>query len=126
MGNLNLIACNTKPINVLHDHNTGILSLNCEYENIFSVTLKANITGLILSNARINGVYTIYVLNNEKTPKQINHILYGDIEQINKTSYRENIIMELEDICIITIKVIGVIKSNMRYNCISLEHFKSN
>ena len=59
----------------------------------FSVNLNTDITGLVVGNRRLNGVYKVYISNGSGASRTINSVLTGP-NQNNKTSFPNTVIAQ--------------------------------
>ena len=100
----------------------GVLTLeaNNASNREFSFPITANMTSLVMSNRRVNGVYTCNITNNSGSPWTISSALTGT----NKTSFATATIGAGE-FWVMTIKTLSFNTGggSTTYNCVSLEQF---
>ena len=97
------------------------LSANDSSNRAFNFAITANMTGLSMTNGRVNGVYTCNVTNNTTTPWTING--NGTLAGA-KASFATTTIAQGE-FWVMTIKILAFNTGagNTTYNCVGLEKF---
>jgi uncharacterized protein (DUF2345 family) len=105
--------------NAITTFTAGTLTIECNSASNreFSFPITADMTGLTLSNRRVNGTYKINITNSG-TSRSISSSLSG--ASTNRTSYTTSTIASGET-WIMTIKVANF--NGTTYNCVSLEKF---
>jgi uncharacterized protein (DUF2345 family) len=99
----------------------GVLSLGCNEASSrqFQIAMTANITGLILSNRRTNGVYTCSLYNVSGSTWTISNVLTGSAS--NKTDYASPISVANGEFAILTARTL--LTNGTAYNYVSVMKF---